>query len=245
MKVKDKVELTERIKNFFKLNWWLVWISNILICVFIYSTSTSMSIQNEEIKNLLIKEVQGVVFLGANGQVVFGDKQKIDGTTESFKRAIKNTLIHYLINDGQKLTKDYTLKIDGYMDVVKNSDALTEFYNNFILKDDKKYPESVNLFKSILLGYARDIKQERIPEQIVPIDSTITNYIWNDLDQTFEIIINIKVNTYIYNNINNNYDLKAGTIQIRAKGRFDLFKNNNINPLGIQFFELGLTNASK
>lgn len=246
MKVQDKIDLTERIKTFFRLNWWLVWITNVLICYFVYTTTHSMSVQNEQVKTLLEKEVKGVVFVGSNGQVVFGQKQLIDGTDASFKKAVKNILVNYLITDGERLTKSYTIKnIKTVDDVYTNNELLREFHTNFLADKDPAHPETIELFKSMLLGLARAVSQDTIPEQIVPIDSTISNYIWNDKDQTFEIIINVKANTYVYNSIHNNYDLKEGTIQIRAKGYFDLFHNNNINPLGVQFFDIGLTNASK
>ena len=79
----------------------------------------------------------------------------------------------------------------------------------------------------------------------MPYNSSVINYEWNDKEQTFEITVNAMVNTFVYNAVLNNYEKKEGTIQIRAKGFFDLTHNSPINPLGIKYYELGVTNASK
>ena len=66
MDIKSKTTFVEKIKNFFMLNWWLVWLSNAAIVVFVFLSTSIMKTQNEEIKDLLKKEVAGVVFLGKN-----------------------------------------------------------------------------------------------------------------------------------------------------------------------------------
>ena len=97
----------------------------------------------------------------------------------------------------------------------------------------------------MLAGVIQAIDRDTLPDQIVPRDSNIQSYIWNDETQTFDIIINVSVDSYVFNNRTTAFDKKLGTIQLRAKGYFDLAQNSIENPLGLQFFELGMTNASK
>ena len=107
MKLYDKAGFYTKIQNFFKMNWWLVWISNIAIVIIVFWANSQMTLQNQRIKNLLEKEVQGVVFLGANGQAVFGEKQLINAASDTqFQYAIKNNLTNYLITDAQKITQN-------------------------------------------------------------------------------------------------------------------------------------------
>ena len=235
MDIKSKTTFVEKIKNFFMLNWWLVWLSNAAIVVFVFLSTSIMKTQNEEIKDLLKKEVAGVVFLGQNGQVMLGEKTRIDASSStSFESAIKNNLINYLVRDAQNADELF----DSYT-------PFNEFGRNFMALNNEKYPKAFGFFKTLLTGAVQAINEDTLPDQIVPYDSSVINYEWNDKEQTFEITVNAMVNTFVYNAVLNNYDKKEGTIQIRAKGYFDLTHNSPINPLGIKYFEIGVTNASK
>ena len=246
MDIKSKTTFVEKIKNFFMLNWWLVWLSNAAIVVFVFLSMTIMKTQNEEIKDLLKKEVAGVVFLGQNGQVMLGEKTRIDASSNtSFQSAIKNNLINYLVIDAQKITNNYRIKISNADELFDSYTPFNEFGKNFMALNSEKYPKAFGFFKTLLTGAVQAINEDTLPDQIVPYDSSVINYEWNDKEQTFEITVNAMVNTFVYNAVLNNYDKKEGTIQIRAKGYFDLTHNSPINPLGIKYFEIGVTNASK
>lgn len=246
MDIKSKTTFVEKIKNFFMLNWWLVWLSNAAIVVFVFISTSIMKTQNEDIKNLLKKEVAGVVFLGQNGQVMLGEKTRIDASSStSFQSAIKNNLINYLVIDAQKITNNYRIKISNADELFDSYTPFNEFGKNFIALNNEKYPKAFGFFKTLLTGAVQAINEDTLPDQIVPYDSSVINYEWNDKEQTFEITVNAMVNTFVYNAVLNNYDKKEGTIQIRAKGYFDLTNNSPINPLGIKYFEIGVTNASK
>ena len=243
MEIKNKISLVEKIKNFFMLNWWLVWLSNIAIVVFVFLATSAMEAQ---IKDLLKKEVSGVVFLGQNGQVMLGEKTRIDASANtSFQSAIKNNLMNYLIIDAQKLTNNYRIKINNADELFDSYAPFNEFGKNFMALNNDKYPNAFGYFKTLLTGAVQAIKEDTLPDQIVPYNSSVINYEWNDKEQTFEITVNAMVNTFVYNAVLNNYEKKEGTIQIRAKGFFDLTHNSPINPLGIKYYELGVTNASK
>ena len=246
MDIKSKTTFVEKIKNFFMLNWWLVWLSNAAIVVFVFLSTSIMKTQNEEIKDLLKKEVAGVVFLGQNGQVMLGEKTRIDASSStSFQSAIKNNLINYLVIDAQKITNNYRIKISNADELFDSYTPFNEFGRNFVALNNEKYPKAFGFFKTLLTGAVQAINEDTLPDQIVPYDSSVINYEWNDKEQTFEITVNAMVNTFVYNAVLNNYDKKEGTIQIRAKGYFDLTHNSPINPLGIKYFEIGVTNASK
>ena len=246
MDIKSKTTFVEKIKNFFMLNWWLVWLSNAAIVVFVFLSTSIMKMQNEEIKDLLKKEVAGVVFLGQNGQVMLGEKTRIDASSStSFQSAIKNNLINYLVIDAQKITNNYRIKISNADELFDSYTPFNEFGRNFMALNNEKYPKAFGFFKTLLTGAVQAINEDTLPDQIVPYDSSVINYEWNDKEQTFEITVNAMVNTFVYNAVLNNYDRKEGTIQIRAKGYFDLAHNSPINPLGIKYFEIGVTNASK
>ena len=246
MDIKSKTTFVEKIKNFFMLNWWLVWLSNAAIVVFVFLSTSIMNPQNEEIKDLLKKEVAGVVFLGQNGQVMLGEKTRIDASSStSFQSAIKNNLINYLVIDAQKITNNYRIKISNADELFDSYTPFNEFGRNFMALNNEKYPKAFGFFKTLLTGAVQAINEDTLPDQIVPYDSSVINYEWNDKEQTFEITVNAMVNTFVYNAVLNNYDRKEGTIQIRAKGYFDLTHNSPINPLGIKYFEIGVTNASK
>ena len=246
MDIKSKTTFVEKIKNFFMLNWWLVWLSNAAIVVFVFLSTSIMKTQNEEIKDLLKKEVAGVVFLGQNGQVMLGEKTRIDASSStSFQSAIKNNLINYLVIDAQKITNNYRIKISNADELFDSYTPFNEFGRNFMALNNEKYPKAFGFFKTLLTGAVQAINEDTLPDQIVPYDSSVINYEWNDKEQTFEITVNAMVNTFVYNAVLNNYDKKEGTIQIRAKGYFDLTRNSPINPLGIKYFVIGVTNASK
>ena len=242
----DKVTPIEKIKTFFQLNWWLVWIAFVALAYITHSSANRMSAENNEIKQLLKREIEGVVFVGQNGQVVFGEKSRINAASETgFKNAIKNTLLQYLVVDANRLT-------DGYKKIIKSVDELynshkpyQEFRTLYITNDTETYPKAIGFYRTMLAGVIQAIDRDTLPDQIVPRDSNIQSYIWNDETQTFDIIINVSVDSYVFNNRTTAFDKKLGTIQLRAKGYFDLAQNSIENPLGLQFFELGMTNASK
>ncbi|WP_172198562.1 hypothetical protein [Campylobacter sp. RM16188] len=246
MKIQDKIDFYDKIKNFFKMNWWLVWLSNIAICAFVFFATQKMSAENQAIKSLLEQEVKGVVFVGQNGQVAFSEKARIDASSDSkFKSAIKNNLVDYVITDASRVTKNYTVKIRTPDDIFDNYLPLKEFGENFIALGNEKYPNAFGFYKTLLAGLSQAIERDTLPDQILPVDSTISTYTWDDQTQTFSIVVNVFVNSYVYNSMTNTFDKKDGTVQIRAKGFFDLMNGSIINPLGIKYFEVGITNASK
>ncbi|MDA3053512.1 hypothetical protein [Campylobacter sp. JMF_03 NE3] len=247
MKLYDRNSLYTKIQNFFKMNWWLVWLSNIAIVIVVIYANYQMALQNQKIKETLEKEVQGVVFLGANGQAVFGEKQLINAASDTkFQYAIKNNLVNYLVTDAQRITKNYTVNADINVDYIYNNYLpIQEFGDNFFTRDNKKYPKALGYYKTMLAGLAQDIVSDKLPDQVIPIDSAIQTYMWNDQEQTFEIVVNVTSDVFIYNAAMDNYDKKIGTLQIRAKGYFDIADNSILNPLGIRYYEIGMTNASK
>ena len=153
--------------------------------------------------------------------------------------------MNYLIIDAQKLTNNYRIKINNADELFDSYAPFNEFGKNFMALNNDKYPNAFGYFKTLLTGAVQAIKEDTLPDQIVPYNSSVINYEWNDKEQTFEITVNAMVNTFVYNAVLNNYEKKEGTIQIRAKGFFDLTHNSPINPLGIKYYELGVTNASK
>ncbi|MBZ8002372.1 hypothetical protein [Campylobacter canadensis] len=242
--ITDDEKFYDKVKTFFKMNWWVLWISNALIVVSVLYSNNSISKENQEIAELLKKEVNGVVFLGANGQAIFSGKETINANSNtSFKEAIQNNLLNYLIMDNSKLTKDYTLKIKSAQDIVDNYYPMKEFLNEFVSKD-KNY-NAIAFFETLLIGYVRSSLRDKLPEQIVVYDSTINSYSWHSETQTFDITVNAKVNAYIYNSIKNIFDKKQGTVQINAKGYFNLAENSTINPLGLKYYEMSIINVEK
>jgi len=248
MKVVDNTRFYERIKNFFALNWWLVWGGYIALFVIIYMTMNQIKQQNAYTQELLAKEVQGVVFLGQNGQPIFGEKTLIDASTDSrFRAAIKNNLMFYLVTDGQRLTNNYRIPTDQVSGslLYSNIPAFSEFYENFVSNNLEKYPRAQGSFNMVMNGFAQAIRNQSLADLVVPIDSTVQTYTWDGQKQEFEIVVNVLASVGVYNAVKNTYDKKQGTIQIRASGYFDLVNNSTINPLGIKYFDLGITNASK
>lgn len=244
--IKNKIDLVTKIRNFFKYNWWLMWITNLAICIFVYYVAGDIKNQHKRVMDLLAKEVQGVVFIGQNGQVVFGEKTLMDASTDTkFRVAIKNNLVNYLITDASRLTKDYTISIKSPDDVFDNSAVLREFGENYMAFNNQKYPQAFGYYKTLLAGLSQAISADTLPEQIIPLDSSISTYTWNDQEQVFEIVVNVLAKSYIYEPTRNIFRQKDATIQIRAKGFYDLANGTIINPLGIKYYEIGLTNAKK
>lgn len=242
----DKFSSAEKIKMFFQLNWWFVWLAWAVLTISVMYMSNTMKAQNEQIKELLEKEVQGVVFVGQNGQVVFSQKAKMDASSDtSFKMAVKNNLINYLLFDASRITKNYTISIKNIDDIFKNYLPLSEFFENFISRDEQYRADAAGYYKTMLTGIVQALQTDNLPDRITPIDSTIYSYLWNDSEQMFDIVINIQVEAYIYNAAINAFDKKDGNVQIRAKGYFNISENSTLNPLGIQYTQIGITNASK
>ncbi len=244
MRLEDSSGFYEKAKQFFKLNWWLLWIGYVFILIFIVITAIQMQSDNERIKNLLEREVRGVVFVGQNGQVMFSEKTLIDAGSDSrLKSVIKNNLVNNLILDASKISNNYKIKINNPDDIYSNYKKVRNFYQNFIPFKNPKYPKAVNYFRTMLNGYVQSINKRNLPEQIVPEDSLIATYNWNDESQTFFIVVNVKASVFVYNIAKNAFDNKEATIQIRAKGYFDIMESTTENPLGIKYFEVGITNA--
>ena len=74
---------------------------------------------------------------------------------------------------------------------------LKEFGKNFIALGNEKYLNTFGFYKMLLAGLSQVIERDTLPDQILPVDSTISTYTWDDQTQTFSIVVNVSVNSHV------------------------------------------------
>lgn len=248
--VVDNIKSVEKIKNFLKFNSYLVWIcfliltlGNIIIINGLKSdiqkTNRDFKKTYTQMKDLVEKEVSGVVVLANNGLVLNAEKSFLDASTESYyNQAIKNTLINYLVFSNNEITKNFTISFKKTDDLFAY-EPLQEFRDNFLIvsKDNKIQTRG---WDYILSNIATNSNEKTMPDAIDIIDSNIANYAWDTKSQSFNIVIQVSTKAFFWNSILRAYDESQGYFTIKASGTIAVKNNTILNPLGIKFTQLEL-----
>ena len=259
----DNVKMIEKVKDFLKINSYLVWICFLILCIgtviVISSLSNDIKKTNAEfkrayleMKELINKEISGVVLLANNGAVFNAQKSYIDASIQSsYDKAIKNVLINHLVFGNDEITKRYTKKINTIEDLLKNYEPFKEFQNNFMkYKDYKKSKEdilniSTNGWEYILSNIANLSNERKLPESISILDSSIYNPTWDTKYQNFGITVNVSVSAFFWNSVTKKLDETWSSFTIKANGTIDIKDNTILNPLGIRFTKLELVTPAR
>lgn len=255
----DNVKMIEKVKDFLKINSYLVWICFLILCIgtiiVINSLSNDIKKTNAEfkrtyleMKELINKEISGVVLLANNGVALSATKSYLDASTHSsYDKAIKNVLINHLVFGNDEITKRYTRKINKIEDLLQNYEPLKEFQDNYMkYKDDKKNKEdilnvSTTGWEYILSNIASLSNERKLPESVSILNSTISDPIWDTKYQKFSIAVQVSVSAFFWNSVTKKLDETWGSFIIKASGTIDIKDNTILNPLGIRFTKLELT----
>lgn len=161
-------------------------------------------------------------------------KKTKEETTKIEENILKNTLrmglLKYLITDALKVTNDYQYipkTIDDIYKINKDFRDFSEFFLN--VKEDANAFNLIKKHLKVILGL---IKKDKLPENIIIMDSKIEKY--EIKNNVFKILItaNVKIDYYLYES--NTWNKKNGLINIEATGKVDALPKNEINPLGIK-----------
>ena len=247
----DKIGTLERAKSFFKLNSYLVWICFVILCLFtiisVASLKSNIAETNaqtikiyEDMRDMIKKEISGVVILTQNGSVVNANKSYVDASSQSaYNYAIKNILITHLVFSNNELTKNFENRIETTGDVLKYQ-RLMEFQENFFTKGKSGAVDNKDW--NYILGQLAQISQShQIADSVSILDSTIDKYSWDTENQSFEISINVSTKLLFWNDAKGQFDTAQGSYVINASGKIDVANNTVLNPLGITFRTLSLS----
>lgn len=146
------------------------------------------------------------------------------------KNTLRLNLLKYLITDAGKLTNEYQNIPNTIEDIYKFNKDFRDFAEFFLnVKEDKK---TFNIAKEHLKVLVGLIKGNKLPENIIILDSKIEKYeIKNDVFK-ISITANAKSDYYLYES--NTWNRKDGQITIEATGKVNTLPKNEINPLGIK-----------
>lgn len=245
--VTDSVKILQRAKDFLKLNSYLIWIcfaaltiANIIYIGGIRDDTRQSNAETKQIykemKDLIEKEIQGVVILTQNGAVLNASKSYIDASNQTdYNKAIKNVLISHLVFSNNELTANFSRKFNNTSDILAY-EPLQEFQDNF-LASDKTMFDRWNYIISNIAGLSKNLQ---IPDSVAVIDSTIRDYSWDTKNQSFKISINVVTKSYFWNDISKSFDETQGYYTIDGSGTISVKDNTTLNPLGIKFYNLNL-----
>lgn len=253
----DNVKTIEKVKDFLKLNSYLVWICFLVLCLVtilaisslksdIKATNADMKKTYNEMKKLIEKEISGVVILANNGLVLNAQKSYLDASSESYYNvAIKNILINHLVFSNNELTKNFTQKIEQIDDLFKY-EPLRDLRDNFLFWHKKKSKNETDKVSTvgweyILSNIALMSQERKMPDAVDVIDSTISNYSWDTKNQSFKLSIQVSVKAFFWNPIMRSYEETQGYFIIKSQGIVSTKYNTVLNPLGVRFNALELT----
>lgn len=228
--VKDRESFYTKAKNFFILNWWMLWIVLVISIIINVKLSSDARHDAKVTRDYVEKAVKGVVMLTASGMPIYGEKTIIDIQNEDFKKMVRATLQKYLITDASRLTNAWRNIPSGIEDLFNKNEELKDFSNYYL--DAKNNPQSFLFMKEhlrILYGLIRD---DNLPENITLLKSRTDKY--EIKENTFNITIFADVQIEFYLTETKTWERKVGTIQIEASGSFDASNGNAFNPLGLK-----------
>ncbi len=169
--VQDRDNFYTKAKNFFILNWWLLWILMVSSTVITVYVNMKTRADMKETRDLLHKNSKGVVMLTYAGTPIYGEKTIIDIQDDNFQKSLKSMLQKYLIIDAARLTNDYRNKPTTIEEIFNSNEELRDFSEYYLQVKDN--PNSFNFMKEhlkVLLGL---LQGDNLPETIIILKSKI------------------------------------------------------------------------
>lgn len=228
--VKDRNSFYEKAKNFFILNWWLLWVTVVGAMGITIYLNIKSSNDIEKTLTLLEKNSKGVVMLTYAGTPVYAEKSIIDIQDENFKKTIRAILQKYLIIDSSRLTNDFTNIPTTLEETYEKQEDLKDF-NLYYLKS-KEDKQAFNFMKEHLKTLLSLLKEDNLPEIITILNSRMDKY--EVVNNTFTCTVYVDVLLQYFLTESNQWKRSKGGIKIEAKGYFDASKGDAFNPLGIK-----------
>ena len=228
--VQDRETFWIKAKNFFVLNWWLLWILLVASTAHTFYSNAKTTVLAERALEAVEKNSKSVVMLSYAGTPIHTEKTTVDIESELFQKTLKAILQKYLITDATRITKDYT-RIPATIEDTFNMNEELKDFNQYFLQT-KNDANAFNFMKNHLKVILGLLKEDNLPETIVLLESKIEKY--EIKDNTFKVLItaNIKVDYFLVES--NAWNRKNGAIKIEATGKFDPSTGNAFNPLGIK-----------
>lgn len=241
MAIKDFQTLADKGSAILRLNYWAVWIGLVVLTLTILWNSSSMSSDIAEMKDLLKKEVRGVVLLSEAGEVIDGRKNLINANNQTaFNAALANILSYYLTLDRETLSPD----LGTYQNLSLLYGAnkkLTEFRTNFV----ENSQQSLGRFDAIIGKVMLAHNEAKLIDSFKAQGYKIAAYDWDFKSQKFEISLNATGQAVYFDKNTMGVEKRRGTYEIRGSGYMDVNKRTPINPLGIQFSEINIVYVTR
>lgn len=239
--IQDNDTFFQKAKNFFILNWWLLWIAIMGSMAIIVYLTINTRIDMKKTMEIVEKNSKGVVMLTYAGTPIYAEKTIIDIQDENFQKTLRAILQKYLILDTSRLTNDYRDIPATLEDIYNKNEDLRDFNEYYLkAKEDKK---SFNYMKEHIKVLLSLLKEDNLPESIVLLKSKTDKY--EIKNNTFSITVFADVRLEYYLPELKDWERKRGAVKIEAAGYFDSSKGNSFNPLGIKIDTFKVTYPKK
>lgn len=237
----DNDSFLQKAKNFFILNWWLLWIVIGVSSFMSVKLNMDTNAKVEKTMEAVEKNSKGVIMLTYSGVPIYGDKTIIDIQNEHFKKSLKAMLQKYLIVDAARITNDYRNTPTTIEEMFNKSEDIMDFNEHFLqAKTDKNAFNQMKDHLNVLLSL---LKEGNLPETIVLLSSKIDKY--EIKNNTFNITVYADVKVEYYLPEIRDWERKRTGLKIEATGKFDSALGNPFNPLGIKIDAFQVTYPKK
>jgi hypothetical protein len=231
--------LSWKAEVFFAKNWkYLFWgiIAAILIVMWeVHSINNRM----ESLEKTVAENNNKVVLTTTDGRAIKVLKTPIKA--EYLKQYIMSTFVNNFIVSRAQLTDNFQRNVfKKYSDILESSKPLAMIYNEYLDKDNK---QALGDFASYLQWLLSAIGQDKLPEYIAIRDYSISSYEY--LENTFKVVLDVKVTAQSYILAQNQYLTQEGTIKISASGTFSLELSSDNNPYGMRISRFGINMITK
>jgi len=225
------------IKNFLKVNWFILWgMLVVSTCAVLFSSYRMMSVATKLEKDIA-ENSKAVILLTASGHPIKAEKSIIDSSSAAFSSVLKNTLTRGLVFDYEQLTKNYRAIPEDINEIYNAHENFTEFGDNFVA------PEGRDSLIAYVKRLGQLIHSDNLPEKISITSTSVADYATSTEGFSITLVSNVGLSYFLRER--NEMVKGVGAITIKAEGFFNPSRGTVINPLGIQFRAISVTPVAK
>ena len=240
MNTSNKKGLIPVVKEFMAINWWIVWVVQVIAAVVVIWVSLNANQKFEQAAQMLQDRSRSVVMLDQQGRPVYQEKSILTPDAPEFQLAIKNIVSHYAITDWQRLSNGFRNKIRNVEEMKKLNPSLAEFEEEYF---SKQLPAGLKGYDVFLKTLLHLMNTDELPEKINILGSRISDYSVRDSHFSMTVVFNIAASIYLIEK-DRTVD-KQGTIEIKVGGYFEPRYGGTLNPLGLFFDDFSSTFLKK
>lgn len=230
-----KPNIGNQLNTFFKQNWWLTGISNIILFILIIYTLSDISSLKESWTKTVDKSMSNVVAVTPDGRIRLIKRELVNTDSDAFKNYLKNLSKKMDVSESiltLGFNRDATRKITS-------PQALDEINENFNLLG-REFFSSQAIYNTFLRYWYNELKKGSLPKKIQILESKIDYK--PKKDGGFEVVVELKTQKDFLDKISNITSEIVVSDFITLEGHIKPSEHSTVdNPMGVRIDSVSLS----